>query len=107
MKAFGIEDTVDWETLRPYEESVDRFIFDTATAYHGGSGRKFAWSVLNDYPLVTPFLLSGGIGPDDAQAVLEAASSLPLMAGVDINSRFETRPGCKSPELVKTFLEAL
>ena len=107
MKAFGIEDTVDWETLRPYEGNVDRFIFDTATAYHGGSGRKFDWSVLNDYTLTTPFLLSGGIGPDDAQAVREAAASLPLMAGVDINSRFETRPGCKSPELVKAFMAAL
>lgn len=107
MKAFGIDEDIDWETLRPYEGSVDRFVFDTATAYHGGSGRKFDWSLLHDYPLTTPFLLSGGIGPDDAQAVLEAATSLPMMEGVDINSRFEIRPGNKSPELVKTFMDAL
>ncbi len=107
MKAIGIEDNVDWDTLRPYEGKIDRFVFDTATAYHGGSGRKFDWSVLHDYPLSTPFLLSGGITPDDAQVIREAAATLPLMEGVDINSRFETRPGCKSPELVKQFIEAL
>lgn len=107
MKAIGIEENVDWDSLRPYEGCIDRFVFDTATAYHGGSGRKFDWSLLHDYPLTTPFLLSGGIGPDDADAIREAATTLPLMAGVDINSRFERHPGCKSPDLVKAFMEAL
>lgn len=107
MKAIGIEDDVDWTELSPYEGCIDLFVFDTATAYHGGSGRKFDWRLLNDYPLTTPFLLSGGIGPDDAPALHDAAGSLPYMSGVDINSRFETRPGCKSPELVKTFLDSL
>ena len=107
MKAIGIGENIGLEKLRQYEGSVDRFVFDTATAYHGGSGRKFDWTLLRDYPLTTPFLLSGGIGPDDAEAIREAAASLPMMEGIDINSRFETRPGCKSPELVKAFMEAL
>ena len=107
MKAIGIGENIGLEKLRQYEGSVDRFVFDTATAYHGGSGRKFDWTLLRDYPLTTPFLLSGGIGPDDAEAIREASASLPMMEGIDINSRFETRPGCKSPELVKAFMEAL
>ena len=107
MKAIGIGENIGLEKLRQYEGSVDRFVFDTATAYHGGSGRKFDWTLLRDYPLTTPFLLSGGIGPDDAEAIREAAASLPMMEGIDINSRFETRPGCKSPELVKAFMKAL
>ena len=107
MKAIGIGENIGLEKLRQYEGSVDRFVFDTATAYHGGSGRKFDWTLLRDYPLTTPFLLSGGIGPDDAEAIREASASLQMMEGIDINSRFETRPGCKSPELVKAFMEAL
>ena len=107
MKAIGIGDNIDWENLRRYEGTIDRFVFDTATDYHGGSGRKFDWTLLRDYPLATPFLLSGGITPDDADVIREAAASLPMMEGVDINSRFETRPGYKSPQLVKAFMEAL
>ena len=107
IKAIGIGENIGLEKLRQYEGSVDRFVFDTATAYHGGSGRKFDWTLLRDYPLTTPFLLSGGIGPDDAEAIREASASLPMMEGIDINSRFEIRPGCKSPELVKAFMEAL
>lgn len=107
MKAIGIDPDIDWATLTPYEGSVDLFIFDTLTAVHGGSGRKYDWSILRNYPLATPYLLSGGITPDDAEAVARAAATLPRMAGVDINSRFETRPGCKDPQLVRQFLSAL
>ena len=65
MKAIGIGDNIDWENLRRYEGTIDRFVFDTATDYHGGSGRKFDWTLLRGYPLATPFLLRGGITPDD------------------------------------------
>ncbi len=107
MKAIGINPDIDWDTLRPYEGTVDLYVFDTLTAIHGGSGRKFDWTLLRTYPLATPFLLSGGIGPDDADAITQAAATLPLMAGIDINSRFETQPGTKDPILVSNFLNRM
>lgn len=107
MKAIGINNDIDWTTVNPYEGTVDLYVLDTLTAIHGGSGRKFNWNLLRDYPLSTPFLLSGGIGPDDAEAVKDAATALPLMAGVDINSRFETRPGSKDHLLVSNFLKRM
>jgi len=107
MKAFGINPDISWDTLRPYEGTVDLYVFDTLTAIHGGSGRKFDWTLLRTYPLATPFLLSGGIGPDDADAITQAAATLPLMAGIDINSRFETKPGTKDPILVSNFLNRM
>lgn len=107
MKAVGINKDIDWETIRPYEGTVDMFVLDTLTAIHGGSGRKFDWTLLQNYPLATPFLLSGGIGPDDAEAVKDAATRLPLMAGVDINSRFESSPGVKHPQLTAGFINAI
>ena len=103
MKAIGVDRGIDWETVRPYEGAADMYVFDTFTASYGGSGKKFDWELLSDYPLDTPFLLSGGISPEDAATVCSAAASLPLMAGVDINSRFEIRPGKKDPSLVKKF----
>lgn len=107
MKAFGINADIDWNELRKYEGSVDLFILDTLTAKYGGSGRKFDWSILKEYPLDIPFLLSGGIGPEDADAVRYAAATLPHMAGVDINSRFETAPGVKNVEAVDKFLKSI
>lgn len=104
LKAIGINPDINWDDSRCYEGSVDMYVLDTLTAMHGGSGRKFDWTLLRDYPLGTLFLLSGGIGPEDAKAVREAAATLPLMVGVDINSRFETRPGTKDPALVSNFI---
>lgn len=107
MKAIGINKDVDWTTLKKYEDCIDMFVFDTLTAVHGGSGRKFDWNLLEGYTLDIPFLLSGGIGPNDISAVNEAFHSLPLMAGVDLNSRFETYPGSKDTTLIKDFVTQL
>lgn len=107
MKAVGIGHDMDWSLLSPYVGTINLFVFDTLTAVHGGSGRKYDWNLLANYPLDIPFLLSGGIGPDDAPAVLAASKSLPLMAGVDINSRFETRPGCKDTSMVASFINSV
>lgn len=107
MKAVGIGHDMDWTLLAPYAATVDLFVFDTLTAVHGGSGRKYDWNLLSTYPWEVPFLLSGGIGPDDAKAVLDASAALPLMAGVDINSRFESRPGCKDASKVESFMNAI
>ena len=107
IKAIGVNESLDNKYLGEFEGAVDMFVFDTATAGYGGSGRKFDWTKLKDYSLSTPFLLSGGIGPEDAEAVHRAAAVLHRMAGVDINSRFEINPGNKSIELVKAFMEAM
>ena len=52
-----------------------------------------------------PFLLSGGIGPDDAQRI--RAFDVPGCIGIDLNSRFETEPGLKDVEVLKTFIETV
>lgn len=105
MKAFGISGETDWQEIAPYEGVADLFVFDTATPSKGGSGRKFDWSLLDSYPLATPYLLSGGIGPDDKDAVIGAMR--PKMAGVDLNSRFETSPGVKDIKKLTHFILSL
>ena len=105
IKAFGLSDNPDWEAIRPYEEVADMFVFDTLTPSHGGSGQKFNWQELDSYPLSTPYLLGGGIGPDDKEAIL--AAMRPKMAGVDINSRFESAPGVKDIKLLTHFILSL
>lgn len=103
IKVFGIKDTFDFFTLEPYLEEVDYFLFDTKGNERGGNGVKFDWSVLKQYPFDKPFFLSGGIGLEDVAQVNEIKESgLPVYA-VDINSRFETKPGVKNIKEVKSF----
>lgn len=105
IKAFGVDDTFDFAVLKSYEKHVDFFLFDTKTELHGGSGKSFNWDVLHSYQLKTPFLLSGGISLDNLPEVLKIKH--PQFYGVDLNSKFETEPGRKDIEQIKTAFEIL
>ena len=102
VKAFSIATRDDLLQTSLYEGLAGYFLFDTKAQLVGGNGRKFDWSVLAHYDGSTPFLLSGGIGPDDASRL--SAFSHPRLAGIDLNSRFEAAPAQKNVELLKQFL---
>lgn len=102
IKAFNIATKEDLEATTPYAGLVDYFLFDTKGPFVGGNGEKFDWSVLEAYNGDTPFLLSGGIGPDDAERILDYHH--PKCIGIDLNSRFEIEPGIKDITKLKTFL---
>ena len=105
IKAFNIATEDDLKTTQAYEGIADYFLFDTKGQSVGGNGEKFDWSVLDAYDGSTPFLLSGGIGPDDANRV--RAFHHPQCIGIDLNSRFEVEPAYKDIKKLKTFLEQL
>ena len=101
IKAFPIAEAYNFKVTKAYEGTCDYFLFDTRTDTYGGSGVKFNWKMLDEYKGETPFLLSGGIAPDDAEAILKIKH--PKFAGVDLNSKFEISPGLKDVELLKQF----
>ena len=105
IKAFNIATAKDFEQTKSYEKLVDYFLFDAKGKSVGGNGTKFEWSVLDDYHGPTPFILSGGIGPDDATSVRRFHH--PQLAGIDLNSKFEDAPALKNIQKLKTFLEQL
>jgi phosphoribosylanthranilate isomerase len=102
IKAFSVNENFDFETTLPYEKVADYFLFDTKTPMHGGSGQKFDWRLLDKYTGHIPFLLSGGIGPDDAEEILKI--NHPKLTGIDVNSGFEDQPGVKNIEKLKEFI---
>ena len=107
IKVVGLKNDAYFEELIPYEKEVDYFLFDTKGKDRGGNGVKFDWSVLKEYPFSKPFFLSGGIGPNDVQLVKEVKKSgLPIYA-VDINSKFEDKPGLKNSIKVINFKNQL
>jgi phosphoribosylanthranilate isomerase len=106
-KVLLIGEEMDWEKLRPYQNVVDCFLFDTFSKSHGGSGRTFNWELLLDYPYQTPFMLSGGLALEHAEAIKDLQSKIPQMQGIDINSKFETKPGVKNITLIHEFKSLL
>ena len=111
VKAFNIATKDDLEAVMPYEGLVDDFLFDTKGKSVGGNGEKFDWRVLADYVGQTPFLLSGGIGPDDASCLRQALAldGFPVekCIALDLNSRFELAPALKDINKLKSFIESL
>ena len=105
IKAFPVETAQDLSACDRYTGCCDFFLFDTRTPQHGGSGKSFPWEILASYTGETPFLLSGGIGPGDEEKINRCHH--PRRAGIDLNSRFESRPGVKNPEQLKHFIENL
>ena len=105
IKALNIATTSDLEAAKRYEGVVDYLLFDTKGKCVGGNGEKFDWSVLDDYAGTTLFLLSGGIGPDDAERV--KAFHHPKCIGIDLNSKFELSPALKDATKLQSFLSSL
>ena len=69
---------------------------------HGGTGRTFNWDLLRDTPLDRPFLLAGGLTPEN---VGEAVSRV-APAFVDTSTGVESAPGRKDLARVAAFIAA-
>lgn len=106
-KVISVGAEIDWQSLEDYLPYVSKFLFDTATAAHGGSGRKFDWEILKTYPFDKGFLLSGGLDEESADKVLALRKQIPQLQGVDLNSKFEEAPGLKNIEKLKNFKSRL
>lgn len=105
IKVISVAGAEDVKRCNDYEGLVDLFLFDTKSPELGGSGRQFGWNVLQTYDGQTPFLLSGGIGPDDVAQI--KAFHHPQFAGIDLNSKFETAPAVKDVDLLRQFIQAV
>lgn len=102
IKAISVSSAEDINKYKEYVGAADLFLFDTKCKTVGGSGEQFDWQVLQAYDGDVPFLLSGGIGPDDAERVKNFHH--PKCIGIDLNSKFEIEPALKDVEKLKQFL---
>lgn len=109
IKVFSINDEFDFESLTPYEDVCDFYLFDTKGKLPGGNGYTFNWSVLKNYPSNKPFFLSGGIGLNSLDKINEFMKSpeSKFCYAIDVNSKFEIDPGLKNIEELQKFKEAL
>ncbi|TDQ30793.1 phosphoribosylanthranilate isomerase [Zeaxanthinibacter enoshimensis] len=97
IKAFSVGASFNFEQLGPYEAVCDFYLFDTKGKLPGGNSFSFDWELLSDYPSDKPYFLSGGIGPGDIDSLFEFMHrpEAGKCHALDVNSRFESRPGEK------------
>ena len=105
IKVFRVSKNVPDFAL--FEKVASYYLFDTDSALYGGTGQHFNWEIIKKTSFNKPFFLSGGIGINDVQGiqVLKAATAGKDLVALDMNSKFETSPGIKNIELIKTFID--
>ena len=90
IKAIRIKDAEALATVKLYENYVDVLLLD---AYHpqmlGGSGKTINWDLLTGFAPNVPWLLAGGVTPDN---VLQALTHI-KPSGIDLSSGVERSPG--------------
>jgi phosphoribosylanthranilate isomerase len=105
IKAFSVNEDFDFEKTKVFEGTCDLFLFDTKGKNRGGNGETFDWELLEKYKGDTPFLLSGGISPENAERITKVY--FPKLIGIDLNSRFEIEPGIKNINKLKNFISKI
>lgn len=105
IKALGIADENDFDSLSAYEAVADMLLFDAkpvAGAVPGGRGRAFDWQLLRKRTITKPWLLAGGL---DAQNVARAIRASGARAA-DVSSGVESAPGVKDHDAIRAFVMA-
>lgn len=107
IKAFSVDEIFDFSTTKAFGQFCNLFVFDTKGKGYGGTGKKYDWNILKNYKGETPFLLSGGIEPNDVETILSflRKQESNQCIGVDLNSGFENAPGFKNIEKLKIFFK--
>ena len=104
MKAIGVAAADDLAAARDYVGVADRMLFDAKAPKDaklpGGNGVPFDWRLLAGVAREPPYLLSGGLDPDN---VIEAIA-LSGARGVDVSSGVESAPGVKDNSKIAAFV---
>lgn len=104
MKALAIGAASDLAEVARYEPFCDFFLFDAkpeATAKApGGNGATFDWTLLRGVETRKPWLLAGGLDPENVSDAL-ALTGAP---GVDVSSGVEASRGVKDPDKIAAFI---
>lgn len=113
IKAIGWSsgDGPEYDEVLGFQHAVDRLLLDAKppkdASYPGGHGRPFDWETLRALPPDLPFMLSGGLHPDNVADAIRRIRNMGLsLTGVDVSSGIESAPGCKDIAKIRDFVQA-
>ena len=106
MKAVGVADVGDFAAAEPYGGAADWLLIDAkppkTAVLPGGNGVPFDWRLARGFSPALPWLLSGGLDPENVERAVSQSNAL----GVDVSSGVETAPGVKDPARIGAFVAA-
>jgi len=106
MKAISVETKGDLAAIVDYTAVADRLLFDARAPREatrpGGLGKRFDWHLLENLELAMPYMLSGGLDPDNVAEALRITRA----PGVDVSSGVERAPGEKDCDKIRAFVRA-
>lgn len=104
IKALPIGTAEDVAHVADFVEIADRILLDAkppkGADRPGGLGKAFDWDLLKALDPSIPFMLSGGLTPDNVAEAIRAVRPY----GVDASSGMETAPGVKDKRLIEAFV---
>lgn len=104
IKALRIQSVESLQKAIAYYSVIDTLLLD---AYHpqqlGGTGKTLPWNDLKNFQPPCPWLLAGGLNPDNVLTALESLHP----DGIDLSSGVERSPGDKDLEKVYQLLKNL
>lgn len=105
-KALPVATGSDLAQADAYADVADFLLLDAkapeGAALPGGNGAAFDWKIVRDRRLPRPWLLSGGLTPDNVALALAQSGA----AFADVSSGVEAAPGLKDDALIARFLAA-
>ncbi|MCA3598292.1 MAG: phosphoribosylanthranilate isomerase [Methylobacterium sp.] len=111
MKAVGVAEAADLPGAAAYARVSDRILLDAKppkdAAYPGGHGKVFDWSILSALSPDLPFMVSGGLTPENVGEAIRTIRGMGLkLLGVDVSSGVESAPGVKDLGKIRAFIAA-
>lgn len=98
LKAVRFSGELDGEALEEYE-TVWGFLIEPQRDSYGGTGRSWSYSKARRLPRSKPFLIAGGLRPENVAEAIAACSPW----GVDVCSGIESDPGVKDAQAMWKF----
>lgn len=104
IKALRVRSFEDLNLAANYTKYIDTLLLD---AYHpqqlGGTGHTLDWEMLQNFEPSCPWLLAGGLTPDNVVAAVNQVKP----DGIDLSSGVEVKPGDKDLDKVALLFKKL
>lgn len=102
IKAFRVGAESSGEMIVPYDDYVACYLLDTyVKGAKGGTGESFDWSIIENLKLQKPYLLAGGLSPENIEEAIQQVRPF----GLDVNSGVEVTPGVKDHHRLQQLMQ--
>ncbi len=105
IKAIPVKNEQDIKASQRYNNHTNWLLFDAAASAHllpGGNGESFKWSLLSNFNSELPWMLAGGLNPDNVAIAISKTKP----NAVDVSSGVEVKKGKKDLSLISAFVQS-